>query len=462
MSTPDVRRPRRPGVYALIVAGTVTAFLAVLAIWVQRQVLDENNWTTSSSRLLEDPAIRTAVSDYLVDQLYANVDVTGEIRARLPNQVKGLAGPAAGGLRTVAGNVADQALQRPRVQAAWEQANRRAHRQLIRVINGGGSTVSTANGQVTLDLRALLTEIDARIGVGGRVAAKLPPDAAKLVVLRSNQLKAAQDVASALRPLAIGLTALALVLYALAIWLARGREPEARWRREALRAAGVGLIVAGIGVLLVRRVAGDQIVAALATTATLRPAVASVWRIETSLLQSVAQATIAYGVVAVLAAWLAGPTTWAVAVRRSLAPYLRDPAWAWSGMAIIVLVLLVWAPTQALRQPVTALLLVAILAGGFELLRRQTAREFPDGERQLSAQLRNAFGRLGAARRHDGNGRPPEPPTTTAATPAADDTLARLERISDLHERGALSDEEFATAKQAILAGSGPVTPAPA
>src|SRR3954447_17187770 len=65
MSTPKVSRAHRGGVYALVVAATVTAFLAVFAICVQRQVLDGDNWTTSSSRLLEDPTIRTAVAGYL-------------------------------------------------------------------------------------------------------------------------------------------------------------------------------------------------------------------------------------------------------------------------------------------------------------------------------------------------------------------------------------------------------------
>src|SRR4051812_15551036 len=447
MSTPDVRRAHRGGVYALVVAATVTAFLAVLAIWVQRQVLDGDNWTASSSRLLEDPTIRTAVAGYLVDQLYANVDVAGELRARLPAQAKGLAGPAAGGLRSVAGNLADQALQRPRVQAAWEQANRRAHRRLIQVLNGGGSVVSTDNGQVALDLSALLAEIDARTGIGGRLAGRLPPGAANLVVLRSNQLKTAQNVASALRPLAIGLTALALLLYALAMWLARG------WRRQALRASGVGLIVAGVPALLARRAGGAQVVDALATTAAVRPAIASVWRIETSLLQNVAQAAIAYGVVGVLAAWLAGPTSWAGATRRSLAPYLRDPAGAWGGLAVVVLLLLAWAPTQALRQPVTALLLIAILAVGFEALRRQTAREFPEGERRLSAQLRMAVSRRG-------NGATAPVVPVPAAAPA--DPVDRLERVAALHERGVLSDEEFVAEKRAILDAAGPVPAAPA
>ena len=41
-----------------------------------------------------------------------------------------------------------------------------------------------------------------------------------------------------------------------------------------------------------------------------------------------------------------------------------------------------WAPTPAIRNPVTAILLVVLFAGGFEGLRRRTAREFPDADRR--------------------------------------------------------------------------------
>src|SRR5262245_5758821 len=67
---------RRPGIaMTFIVVGTIIGFLAVFAIWVQRQALNTDNFTASSTRLLEDAAIRSAVSGFLVDQLYANVDV---------------------------------------------------------------------------------------------------------------------------------------------------------------------------------------------------------------------------------------------------------------------------------------------------------------------------------------------------------------------------------------------------
>ncbi len=181
------------------------------------------------------------------------------------------------------------------------------------------------------------------------------------------------------------LVALAVVLFALGVFLARG------WRREALRACGFGFLFAGAAVLVARSVAGDAVVDALATTDAVRPAAEAVWTIGTSLLVQVATATVIYGVVIVFAAWLAGPTAWAVGARRGLAPVLREPRFAWGGYGVIVLVLIAWAPTPAFRILIPALVLIGLLAAGVHTLRRQTMREFPDADyheyRRAAAQL---------------------------------------------------------------------------
>ncbi len=46
---------------------------------------------------------------------------------------------------------------------------------------------------------------------------------------------------------------------------------------------------------------------------------------------------------------------------------------------------------------------------------------------------------------------PPPPAAPPAPAPAADDAASELERIASLHDSGALSDDEFAAAKQKIL-----------
>ncbi|HEU0024851.1 MAG TPA: hypothetical protein VFQ12_09485 [Thermoleophilaceae bacterium] len=372
------RRRRLPLV--LIAVASLLALLAVFAVWANRQLLNTENWTDTSTELLEDEAIRTQIGNTLVDELYANVDVESEIELALgevlePRGAQALAGPAASGLRSLATSRADDLLGRPRIQELWEQLNRRAHARFLDVVEGGGDTVSTTGGEVTLDLKSLLSQTQENLGVGGRVQERLPEDAAQIVILRSGQLSLAQDLLRYLKAIAIVLVVLALGLFALAVYLARG------WRREALRACGIGFIFAGAVALVARSLAGGALVDELASTESVRPAVEATWSIGTSLLVQAATATLIYGVVIVAGAWLAGPTDWAVATRRALAPYLREPRFAWGAFGVVVLVLIGWAPTPAFRQVITALVLIGLLALGVEALRRQTAREYPDATR---------------------------------------------------------------------------------
>jgi hypothetical protein len=88
--------------------------MAILAVWANRQLLNTDNWTNTSSELLENRVIRDQIGVFLVDQLYANVDVSAELREALPERLQPLAGPAAGGLRQLAERVSKEALSRPR------------------------------------------------------------------------------------------------------------------------------------------------------------------------------------------------------------------------------------------------------------------------------------------------------------------------------------------------------------
>ena len=256
-------RGRRRLAIALIVVASLLTFLAVFALWANRQLLNTDNWAETSSELLEDDAIRTQVSTFIVDELYANVDVQSELeqvfeQVLAPARAQVLAGPAAGGLRSLAEDGVDRLLQRPVPQRLWEEANRRAQARFLQIVEGGGDNLSTSGGVVTLDLKSLLGQSQSNLGVGGRVQQKLPDSASQIVLLRSDQLKAAQDAVWLLKTLAIVFVVLALVLFALAVYLARG------WRREALRAAGLGLLFAGAGALVARALVGDAVVNALA------------------------------------------------------------------------------------------------------------------------------------------------------------------------------------------------------
>lgn len=376
-------RQRRGVVFTLIAVASLIGFLAVFAIWANRQLLETDTWTDTSTKLLEDKEIRTQVSYFMVDTLYANVDVQAELQQALPPRLQPLAGPAAAGLRELTLRLADQALQRPRVQQLWEDANRKAHQTLIDVVQHGGDE------DVTLDVGTIVNQLGQQLGVD--VAGRIPPGAAQIEVLPNDKLSAAQKVIKALRGLAIVLTLLALALLGLAIYLARG------WRREALRATGFAFIGIGIAVLVVRSLAGDALVSSLASTEAVKPAVADTWSIGTSLLSAQGGAMIFYGLFIVIGAWLSGPMGFARSARRAIAPVLERRAIAYFALAILLLLLFVWSPTPGFQRLPTAVLLIALAIVGLEFLRNRAIKDFPNetwetASERWSSSLRSRFG----------------------------------------------------------------------
>jgi hypothetical protein len=414
----------------LLVIGTLVAFLAVFSIWVNRQALNTDNWVDTSTNLLQNEEVQARLSNYLADQLFTDVDVQAELEQTLPPRLAPLAGPAAGALHQLAPQVAERALDTPQFEALWSEANRTAHESLLKILNDEGSAVSTGGGEVTLDLSALLSQIGGQLG--GGIASKVPEDAGQLTILKSDELSLAQDVTSLIRRLPIVLTLLALLLYGFAVYLAGPR------RREALRSVGFGFLVAGVLALVLRQFAGNMVTDALASGDSVRPAVDAVWGIGTSLLKTVAVSAISFGILVVIAAWLAGPTRLATNLRREAAPYLRErPASGYAVVALVFLALILWAPVVAFQKPIGLVLLAVLMVAGTEALRRQTATEFPDATfaEGLADRMRSAVPRRAAA----------------AQAPATPTKIDKIERLTSLKEKGALTEEEFESAKAEVL-----------
>src|SRR5262249_61919955 len=114
-SAPALEKRNRIRVRILVVAATVLAFLAIFTSWIDRQLLDTNQWVDTSGRLLEDKEISDAVATYSVDQLYANVDVTKLVKKRLPDDLQQVASPLSAGIREIATRAAMRAFQSQRV-----------------------------------------------------------------------------------------------------------------------------------------------------------------------------------------------------------------------------------------------------------------------------------------------------------------------------------------------------------
>jgi hypothetical protein len=366
--------PHRWLVRSLIGVATVLGVVAIFAVWANRQLLDTGYWTSTNTRLIENPPIREAVAGYLTEQLYANVDVAGELKKELPSELSPLAAPAAGALKDVVQKGINLLLERPEVQELWSKANQVTHAQFVRLIENKGSVVKLpGGGAVVLDLRPMLGEVAKKVGAPSSIVEKIPPKVAQLRIVTSKQLKTAQDAVNLLRSLALILPLLVFAMFALAVYLARGR------RRQTLIEVGAAFVGAGLVVVVVRGIVGNKVVDSLATTEAVRPAAQAAWSIGTSVLGDVAWSTVFIGVPVILAGMLAGPTRTATSLRHLMAPYLRDrPDVSFGVVGLLLLLLLAWGPIDATRTWSGILIIIVLVFLGAETLRRQTAREFPD------------------------------------------------------------------------------------
>jgi hypothetical protein len=361
-------------VRVLVVVGALFAVLSLLAGYVRYQALDTDTVEATAEELIADPEIQDQIAATMVDQLFASVDVEEALEQRLPPDQQALAGPIAGAVRLGADRVAQQLIERPRAQELWVRIVTATHRSLISVLEDERPLLSTAEGNVVLDLQPLLIQLGERVAILGDIEQRLEsnPDAGRITIIESDQLETAQDLTQLLDFLGLWLWAVPIALWAIALWLAHGR------RRDILRMIGFSAILAGLLVLVVRRVVGSIVVDELATTESIEVAAADAWDIVTALLRDGALTLMGIGVLLVVAAWIAGPSRYATGTRKWLAPYIARPELAFGGAAALLALLVWWGPTAQTQRWQLILVIAVVLALGVEVLRRQTAKEFPE------------------------------------------------------------------------------------
>src|SRR5262245_34516409 len=177
-------RGRGIAVGALLVIGTLLWTALGFGIWANRQALDTDNWVDTSGKLLEDQDIRNALGQFIVDRLYNSDEVAAQIEQVLPPRLDPLAKPAASGLKEVAKRNAPRILGTDAALTAWKEANRKAHETLLRIIES-----DAANGDVSLDLGNLFTQIATATGLPASAVDKLPSSVTDLQIASGDNLR---------------------------------------------------------------------------------------------------------------------------------------------------------------------------------------------------------------------------------------------------------------------------------
>jgi hypothetical protein len=314
-----VPRWRRILAGALIVVGCVLAPVSVLAVWIHGTLLDTDQYVDTIGPLADDPAIQQAVANRVTTAVIEASDIETKVANALPDRVSFAAPFVADGAERVVHAAALRFTESDRFPTLWEEINRRAHTQVVAVLQGEGTdTVTTKNGEVVVRIGPIVDRIAQQLADRGiTVLADVDPQRAnrEVVLFQSSDLRSAQGLVDLLDKIAIVLPILTIVLLAAGIALSGNR------RRTALRAA-LGVALAMVLLLTLLNVGRRLYLDALPATVN-QDAAAAVYDQLLSFLFTSLRAAFAVAAVIGIGAWIAGPGAAATRVRTGVRDALR-------------------------------------------------------------------------------------------------------------------------------------------
>jgi hypothetical protein len=378
-------RWRRVLAAVLVVLGCVLAPISVLTVWMKSTLLDTDNYVSTVAPLAHDSDVQNAIATRVTNRLVVDSSLVDQIVARLPEKAKFLEPKISGALESVVYDATLRLVQSDQFATLWEDANRRAHTQIVALLEGKGTDrVQTKNGEVTLELGPIVQKVNSALQKRGVTAfsdrASSGSDA-EIVLVKSVWLKRSQNVTDLLQKLAVILPILTALCFGLAIWLSPKR------RRTILR-SGLGLAL-GMALLLIAFNGGRHFYLDVLPSSVNVAAAGSVYDQLLGALRLSLRAGFVFALVVALAAWLAGPARPATRMRDGVLHLVRGSGPAGGeastlgayvarhtnglrvlvvGAGLVVLVA-VSAPTPALVITIAGLVLLGLLL--IEFLRRR-------------------------------------------------------------------------------------------
>lgn len=335
------RKPHRFWVALLLVLGTVLTPITITALFVHTEITDTGRYVQNVTPLASDPAIQTYIADNVTNRLFAEVDVASYIREALPSRGDRLVGPLTNALKSFVHEATLRVVESSQFEAAWEAANRVAHTQLVRVLEGGGNEAikQTKDGVVTLDLSAVVSQVIERLQSSGIDAfSKIPivKIGGQIPLFQSKDLYKIRRATDLFDKIAFVLPFLVFGCFGGAIFLSRNR------RKGFLAAAlcfALGALILGIALTV-----GRHFYLNAATSAELpENAASAVFDTLVRFLRTSVRAALILSVIVIIAVFFSGPSrlaSWFRLRTRMAVNFLGretdNKGWGWLGAHSII------------------------------------------------------------------------------------------------------------------------------
>jgi len=234
---------RKIAVGLLIVLGLILLAVGSPAFWARFTLLNTNGWVSAVGPLSQDPTVSGILSQYVVGELFAEVDVEGELAETLPPKLQAFSAPLALGVEQFANNTATTMIQSDAFNTVWVGVNRTGHSAIIKVLKGEGDHLYMQDGQLTLDLSDVYNFVEDKLG---SLDLDIAPASGggKLVLLESQRVAYLQEIVSNLNTFGLLLPLLGILAFVVAWFISL-------WRRETLIWIGIVLALTMLVSLIV-------------------------------------------------------------------------------------------------------------------------------------------------------------------------------------------------------------------
>ncbi|MGP4031465.1 hypothetical protein [Pseudarthrobacter sp. 1C304] len=216
-----------------VLIGLVLAAVAVPAMWVDRNIVQEDGFVAFTAPLGKDPAFQERLAAAAVGSLGAD---------RIPEALSGLVAP-------ILESAAQSLTTMPGYPDAWTETLRKSHRlNFADPADPAGAAEADGSTSLTLDLAPLVGLVAKQVADATTLPVEAPEEL--LITIGQPQHRQALDRVAAFAPMGYAVAVGALIAFALAFVAARRR-----W--AVLAGIGIGtLVLAGVWTLAANAVGG--------------------------------------------------------------------------------------------------------------------------------------------------------------------------------------------------------------
>jgi hypothetical protein len=305
---------RRTIAALLVLIATILAPFAVGAYWVERTLMDAQQFGETIAPLADDPQVKQVIQQEATTAIIDALDVEQRLPEVLP---PALTQAIASGVNSAVSDGVSRYVNGPRFGTLWTKVSQRLQQGIVRLVeHSDEGAVTLQEGKLVLDTTEVLTTIQQQLvadGIPFVGSVDVSQYGKDIVLADTPNLQVAIDALSIFLPVARWVWVLVVALFVAGVLLWRPRSRGLLW-------TGIGLVVGG-GVTWVALGLGQAWLSDAAPTPQLGTLAETVTETLVRFLANALLVMVALGLALAVAAWLAGATRSGRRVRDAIRGY---------------------------------------------------------------------------------------------------------------------------------------------